>query len=156
VKTSEKVNQSAIKPETAPTTPQSIAGTEVKPLPDKAQETAPAAQETTLEVLPPVQYLALPGNKIALETINARLHKAACNAGRMSSEAKRLGIGRIAKDMSGGGTLIPTLACLSDLESLGKLGDTKADIKARKDEIRALNMIVDGFALLGLAKRREV
>lgn len=150
-KQSNKVNQSAVADDVKPD--ESLASKAIEPITPQAPVETPQAP---VEVLPPViQSLILPGNRIALQAVNDRLHKAACNAGRMSGIAKQLGIGRVAKDMSGGGTLIPTLACLSDLESLGKLGDTKERIKSAKDEIRALNMIMDGFALLGLAKRRE-
>lgn len=95
------------------------------------------------------------GNIIPLERLNKRLADARSNAGRLSATARNKGLGRIAKDMSGGGTLIPTLAVLSDLESLGLLGDTKQSIASAKNEIRGLNMIVDGLALLGLAKRHN-
>lgn len=92
-------------------------------------------------------------NKIPFEVLQKRILDAGSRAGRLSDEARKAGLGRIAKDMSGGGTLIPTLAVLSDMEALNLLGSTKAEAQAAKLQVISLNRIIDGLIGLGLAKR---
>jgi hypothetical protein len=104
------------------------------------------------------QYIQIGKMKIDLEVANKALHAASCKAGNLSKLALANGIGRVAKDMSGGGTLIPTVSSLADMKAKGLLGETdskegKAIVQLTIEQVKALNMIVDGFTMFGLCKR---
>lgn len=114
-----------------------------------------AEMETKIEHLGILQIGKM---RIKVDDANKHLHSASCKAGNLSKVALANGIGRVAKDMSGGGTLIPTVSSLADMRAKGLLGETdskdgKAIVQLTVDQVKALNMIVDGFATLGLCKR---
>jgi hypothetical protein len=132
-----------------------------------AQETATvveAPQGNASKEMAPEEPKATPAiiqigrMKIDLEVANKALHAASCKAGNLSKLALANGIGRVAKDMSGGGTLIPTVSSLADMKAKGLLGETdskegKAIVQLTIEQVKALNMIVDGFTMFGLCKR---
>lgn len=111
--------------------------------------------ESAVETL---AVLKIGKSEISLEILNRAIHAAQCAAGRIASKARETGHGRLIKDMTGGGTLIPTLAVLKDMQAAGLLGETNSKegkqlVQGQIDQVRGLNLIVDGLALLGIHKR---
>jgi len=136
----------------------------------RAQAKLEASSGTTLEstanmnpVVPesavkaPVMELRICKNIIPLDRLQKAINDAQALAGNARKEAQELGLGRLAKDVSGGGTLIPAPAVIGDLLKLGHFGgldkDEIADTRAKADFVKGLNMVVDGLALLRLARR---
>ena len=138
--------KTAQKPQATESKQETVASQAVKP-----------AETVQTEVLPKVESveLVIPGNRISLEMLNSRVQKAAANAGRLKAKAIETGNGRLIKDMSGHGTIIPTVATLQDMAKQGLLGDNPDKVKAAIVEARALNNLIDALCDLGLARRTK-
>lgn len=93
------------------------------------------------------------GNTIIVDELLKVINDAKSTAGRASKDAKTLGLGSVAKDISGRGIILPGMSVLSLLAKHGKVGDTPERQKAAIAQIKGLNLLIDGLALLGLAKR---
>lgn len=130
------------------------ASNEVKPA-AKSKEAKADKVKAVEQVKPVVPVLKVCGNVVPIEALQTAISAAMSEAGRARSEAQKLGLGRIAKDVSGHGTLIPTVSVLNDLSKLQYFGADKVKAKAKSDRIKGLNMLVDGLAMLGLAIRQN-
>ena len=116
----------------------------------KAETAASLLQDAREEIF----LLSFGKHKVNVARLEKTLADTYTDACRLSKVAELKGLGRVAKDMTGGGTLIPTPAVINDLYTIGELG-AKTDKKTalRKDRLKGLNMLVDALALLGEAKR---
>lgn len=110
--------------------------------------------EKPAKAKPPVLKVA--GNTIDLDELHKVLNAVNSEIGRAIKVAEASGHITLAKDCSGGGRAVVSVANVRKLHSLNLLHTDKAKSKAILDRVVGLNHLVDGLALLGLAKRTVI
>jgi hypothetical protein len=106
-----------------------------------------------MSALQPIKFEIL-GNTVYLDDLRKAIADARSQAGRVNKMALEMNLGTLKKNIIGGGDILPTLASLSQLAKAGRVHDNKEKAKAIVDQIKGLNLLIDGLSLLGLASRK--
>lgn len=115
----------------------------------------------------PVKFEIL-GNTVFLDDFRNALSKAKTETGRVNKIAEKYIEDQIAaesidkttasamrKNICGGGDFLPTMQIVNKLHRDGKLAEKKERSEEMIKAVKGLNMLIDAFELLGLAKRQS-